>query len=63
MNSLITESVKNQLDGHVKHLLDEIELHHQQDGVPPHYILPVLKWLDNVSMFSFPLHGWDEQDL
>nr|XP_022918112.1 uncharacterized protein LOC111427283 [Onthophagus taurus] len=47
INPLITEALENQLDREENALLDENELHFQQDGAPPHYVLPVRQWLDN----------------
>lgn len=46
INPLITQSLENQTneDGNV--MLEEDNLHFQQDGAPPHYALPVRQWLD-----------------
>lgn len=48
INPLITEAIENQLDRDGNNFLDENELYFQQDGAPPHYVLPVRQWLNNV---------------
>lgn len=47
INPLITEAVENQRDADGNLQLDEEQLYFQQDGAPPHYVLPVRQWLQN----------------
>lgn len=44
---LILTELENQRDENGNLVLDENLLHFQQDGAPPHYVLPVRQWLDN----------------
>ena len=45
IDPLITMSLENQVnEGNL--VLDEQNLHFQQDGAPPHYAVPVRQWLD-----------------
>lgn len=44
---LITEALENQLDEEGNLLLAEEDLRFQQDGAPPHYVLPVRQWLND----------------
>lgn len=48
INPLITEAVENQLDADGNRFIDEEQLYFQQDGAPPHYVLPVREWLNDV---------------
>lgn len=44
---LIIREVENQRDTNGNLFLDEHLLHFQQVGAPPHYVHPVIEWLDN----------------
>lgn len=46
IDPLITQSLESQVDEEDNPLLDEQNLHFQQDGAPPHYALHVRQWLD-----------------
>src|SRR6202042_2167310 len=47
INPLITETIENQIEDDGNPILDEAEIYFQQDGAPPHYVLPVRQWLDD----------------
>lgn len=47
INPLIIEAIENQIDEDGNPVLNEAEVYFQQDGAPPHYVLPVRQWLDD----------------
>lgn len=47
LEDVIDPLITTELENQVGNILQENELHFQQDGAPPHYFRPVREWLNN----------------